>query len=110
MTLSEELITHIRDTVVPDKKRILRTRYLARELGRGIQDRAMAKTLVQRLNNTYLTLQLATLSDDPQLSKNCRNECVGIVLTIDRACAADRGDRQGPVLERLEPAGAAAKK
>jgi hypothetical protein len=91
MTAAEELIAHIRDTVVPDKKRILRTRYLAGELARGVRDRAAAKTLVQKLNNAYLVLQLATLSDDPAMAKNCRGECVALVLSLDRARGAEQG-------------------
>lgn len=91
MTLTEQLIDHIRETVVPDKARILRMRALARELAGDAQDRAAAGGLVQRLNGAYLVLQLATLSDDTQATERYRRECLSLVREIERRRLAAEG-------------------
>lgn len=92
MTVSDQLIAHIRDTAVPDKNQILRMRALARELAGAIPDRVAAKALVQRLNGAYLVLQLAALSDDPQASETYRRECSAIVRAMDRAALGEAAD------------------
>ena len=91
MTLTEQLIDVIRETVVPDKARILCMRALARDLARSALDRDAAGSLVQRLNGAYLVLQLATLSDDVQATDHYRRECLALVREIDkRRLAAER--------------------
>lgn len=82
----DELLAQIRDTNTPDKKRILRTRLLADQIGRDIPDRAAARALVQRLNNAYLVLQLSTLSEDPAMATSCRAECLALAQGLERAC------------------------
>ncbi len=105
MTTTEQLIDHIRETIVPDKARILRMRALARELACDVHDRAAAKLLVQRLNGAYLVLQLATLSDDSQAMEFYRRECLSLVRAIDKGRGApnDRPpetEAQSPVLAK----------
>jgi hypothetical protein len=87
MTPVEELLVQIRDTNTPDKKRILRTRLLADQVGRDIADRAAARALVQQLNNAYLVLQLSTLSEDPAMARTCRAECLALAAALERARA-----------------------
>jgi hypothetical protein len=105
MTLVEELVGHIRDTVVPDKARILRTRELAAALARRIPDRGAARALEQRLNSAYLVLQLATLSEDPAMAQGCRRDCAALVLALARAARAAQDAGAAPGCGEADPDG-----
>lgn len=89
MTPTQELISHIRATRSPDKKRILRTRRIAAALARSATDRAAARAAEQRLNSAYLVLQLATMSEDPAVADGCRRDCVALVLALSNVAAAE---------------------
>jgi hypothetical protein len=91
MTASSELIDHVKDTTIPDKNRILRTRFLADQMTKDIVDRTVAERLTRSLNDAYLNLQLATIADDADMVVRCRHDCIALIGQIEKAADGRSG-------------------
>lgn len=84
MSASQELLDHVNDPTIPDKARILRTRVLAGELTRDIENKQTGERMRRSLNDAYLNLQLATIADDAIMIGKCRADCVDLIREIAR--------------------------
>lgn len=84
MSASQELLDHVNDPTIPDKARILRTRMLAGELTRSIENRQTGERMRRSLNDAYLNLQLATIADDAIMIGKCRSDCVQLIREVAR--------------------------
>lgn len=73
---------------IADKETMKHARELAAEFAASV-DPAHADSLLKVIHGAYLNLQMALVSDDPEMIESCREDCRSIIREAEQMAARE---------------------